>query len=117
MTIISGLEANEVDLEVAKKFFASKFCCGCSKGDKDELIIQGDFVDQLLSVIPEKFPQVASTISVCLLMTTIKFPLIVIDHWRYDRGKREIAPVVQSRFYLLTISLIYFEKRIFFKCI
>lgn len=58
VTIINGLEANDVDLEAAKKYFASKFCCGCSKGDNDELTIQGDFVDQLFTVIPEKFPQV-----------------------------------------------------------
>lgn len=58
VTVITGLEGNDVDLEVAKKFFASKFCCGCSKGENDELTIQGDFVDQLLNVIPEKFPQV-----------------------------------------------------------
>ncbi len=58
MTIISGLAANDIDLEVAKKFFATKFSCGCSKGAEDELIIQGDVVDSLFDVIPEKFPQV-----------------------------------------------------------
>ena len=60
VTIISGLAANDIDLEVAKKFFATKFSCGCSKGDTDELIIQGDVVDSLFDVIPEKFPQVNS---------------------------------------------------------
>ena len=58
MTIISGLANNDIDLESAKKFFATKFSCGCSKGDADELIIQGDVVDNLFDVIPEKFPQV-----------------------------------------------------------
>ena len=58
MTIITGLAANDIDLEVAKKFFAQRFSCGCSKGEVDELIIQGDVVDNLFDVIPEKFPQV-----------------------------------------------------------
>jgi density-regulated protein DRP1 len=59
VTIISGLAANDIDIETAKKFFANKFSCGCSKGEHDELIIQGDFVDTLFTVIPEKFPQVS----------------------------------------------------------
>ena len=58
VTIISGLAANDIDLETAKKFFAQRFSCGCSKGDTDELIIQGDVVDSLFDVIPEKFPQI-----------------------------------------------------------
>lgn len=58
VTIISGLSSNDVDLESAKKFFAQRFSCGCSKGDNDELVIQGDFVDVLFNVIPEKFPQI-----------------------------------------------------------
>lgn len=58
VTIISGLASNDIDIEAAKKFFAQKFSCGCSKGDNDDLIIQGDVVDNLFDVIPEKFPQV-----------------------------------------------------------
>ena len=58
MTIINGLAANDIDLEAAKKYFAQKFSCGCSKSDTDELIIQGDVVDSLFDVIPEKFSQV-----------------------------------------------------------
>ncbi len=58
VTIIQGLGANDIDLETAKKFFANKFSCGCSKGDTDELIIQGDVVDSLFEVIPAKFPTV-----------------------------------------------------------
>jgi density-regulated protein DRP1 len=58
VTIIAGLSSNDVDIEVAKKFFAQKFSCGCSKGENDELIIQGDVLDNLFSVIPERFPQV-----------------------------------------------------------
>ncbi len=60
VTIITGLAANDIDLEIAKKFFAQRFSCGCSKGDTDELVIQGDVVDNLFDVIPEKFQQVNS---------------------------------------------------------
>ena len=52
------MASNDIDIEAAKKFFAQKFSCGCSKGDNDDLIIQGDVVDNLFDVIPEKFPQV-----------------------------------------------------------
>ncbi|RNA28954.1 density-regulated -like protein [Brachionus plicatilis] len=58
VTIIIGLESNGIDLEVAKKFFAQRFSCGCSKGDKDDLTIQGDIIDNLVNVIPDKFPQI-----------------------------------------------------------
>ncbi len=57
VTIITGLAANDIDLEAAKKFFAQRFSCGCSKGD-DELTIQGDVVDSLFDVIPEKYPNI-----------------------------------------------------------
>lgn len=52
------MASNDIDLEGAKKFFAQRFSCGCSKGDNDELTIQGDVIDHLLNVIPEKFSQV-----------------------------------------------------------
>ncbi len=57
VTIITGLAANDIDLEAAKKFFAQRFSCGCSKGE-DELTIQGDVVDSLFDVIPEKYPHI-----------------------------------------------------------
>ena len=59
VTIITGLAGNDIDLEQAKKFFAQRFSCGCSKGD-DELTIQGDVVDALFDVIPEKYPQISA---------------------------------------------------------
>ena len=37
VTVITGLLANDIELEVAKKFFAQKFDCSCSKGEGDEL--------------------------------------------------------------------------------
>ena len=56
--MITGLLANDIELDGSKKFFAQKFACSCSKGEGDELIIQGDVVDHLFDVIPEKYPQV-----------------------------------------------------------
>ncbi len=58
VTIISGLAANGIELDTAKKFLAQRFSCGCSKGEGDELIIQGDVLDNLFDVIPEHFSEV-----------------------------------------------------------
>lgn len=60
VTIITGLNSNDIDLDVARKFFAQRFACACSKGEGDEIVIQGDVVDSLFDVIPEKFKQVIS---------------------------------------------------------
>lgn len=54
------MAANDIELEVAKKFFAQRFACSCSKADGDELVIQGDVVDSLFDVIPEKFKKVVN---------------------------------------------------------
>jgi hypothetical protein len=48
----------EVDIELARKFFAQKFSCGCSKSADDELTIQGDVVSELIDLLPEKWNQV-----------------------------------------------------------
>lgn len=58
VTIISGLAANGINIDSAKKFLAQKFACSCSKGDADELIIQGDVLDNLFDVIPEQYSEV-----------------------------------------------------------
>ncbi|CAF1021174.1 unnamed protein product, partial [Didymodactylos carnosus] len=57
VTIIQGLASNEVDIEGARKFFAQRFSCGCSKSGEDELTIQGDVVDELTDLLPEKWTQ------------------------------------------------------------
>jgi translation initiation factor 1 (eIF-1/SUI1) len=48
----------EVDIELARKFFAQKFSSGCSKSGDDELTIQGDVVSELIDLLPEKWNQV-----------------------------------------------------------
>ena len=58
VTIVQGLASNDVDLEVARKFFAQKFSCGCSKSADDELTIQGDVVSELIDLLPDKWNQV-----------------------------------------------------------
>ncbi|CAF0732420.1 unnamed protein product [Didymodactylos carnosus] len=59
VTIVQGLASNEVDIEAARKFFAQRFSCGCSKSADDELTIQGDVVDELTELLPEKWTQVS----------------------------------------------------------
>lgn len=45
-------------MKVAAKFFGSKFACGSSVTGDDEIVVQGDIADELMMVIPEKWPQV-----------------------------------------------------------
>jgi hypothetical protein len=45
-------------LKVASKFFGQKFACGSSITGDDEIVIQGDFKDDLIDLIPEKWPEV-----------------------------------------------------------
>lgn len=48
----------EIDLKEAQRFFAQKFSCGASVTGEDEIIIQGDFTDDIIDVIQEKWPEV-----------------------------------------------------------
>ena len=39
--------------------FGNKFACGASSNEKaDEIIIQGDFIDESIELLLSKFPQV-----------------------------------------------------------
>lgn len=73
---------SEVDLEVARKFFAQKFSCGCSKSGDDELTIQGDVVSELIDVLPEKWTQVNQIDS---KGTEAKRKCLSLDQSRADR--------------------------------
>ncbi|KAF7627207.1 Glyco_trans_2-like domain-containing protein [Meloidogyne graminicola] len=55
VTVVKGLLTCNIDLKVASKLFSNRFACGCSIAGNDELIIQGDFKDELLDLIPEKW--------------------------------------------------------------
>ena len=61
---ITGMETYQVDLKKAAKLFANKFACGCSvtknAAGKDEIVVQGDVMDQLLAMIPKEWPAIDS---------------------------------------------------------
>lgn len=48
----------DIDVKVASKFLGSRFACGASVTEADVIVIQGDCVDDLFDVLPEKWPQV-----------------------------------------------------------
>ncbi|NWU62638.1 DENR protein, partial [Pterocles burchelli] len=58
VTRVCGLATFEIDLKEAQRFFAQKFSCGASVTGEDEIIIQGDFTDEIIDVIQEKWPEV-----------------------------------------------------------
>ncbi|EMP37091.1 Coiled-coil domain-containing protein 62 [Chelonia mydas] len=57
VTRVCGLATFEIDLKEAQRFFAQKFSCGASVTGEDEIIIQGDFTDDIIDVIQEKWPE------------------------------------------------------------
>lgn len=56
---VSFFKITEIDLKEAQRFFAQKFSCGASVTGEDEIIIQGDFTDDIIDVIQEKWPEVS----------------------------------------------------------
>ncbi|KAG5840218.1 density-regulated protein-like [Anguilla rostrata] len=58
VTRVCGLNTFEIDLKEAQRFFAQKFSCGASVMAEDEIIIQGDFTDDIIDVIQDKWPEV-----------------------------------------------------------
>uniref|UniRef100_A0A8D3AF10 Density-regulated protein n=1 Tax=Scophthalmus maximus TaxID=52904 RepID=A0A8D3AF10_SCOMX len=59
VTRVCGLATFDIDLKEAQRFFAQKFSCGASVTAEDEIIIQGDFTDDIIDVIQEKWPEVS----------------------------------------------------------
>ena len=76
MTVVQGLKTFGIDLKVASKFFGQKFACGASITGDDEIVIQGDFKDDLFDLIPEKWADVSFTENVRFLCVLIIFYLI-----------------------------------------
>uniref|UniRef100_A0A8C5CWB5 Density-regulated protein n=1 Tax=Gadus morhua TaxID=8049 RepID=A0A8C5CWB5_GADMO len=58
VTRVCGLQTFDIELKDAQRFFAQKFSCGASVTPEDEIIIQGDFTDDIIDVIQEKWPEV-----------------------------------------------------------
>lgn len=57
-TVIVGLKTFDIDLKFAAKFFGTKFACGSSVTGEDEIVVQGDIKDDLIDLIPEKWPEI-----------------------------------------------------------
>lgn len=62
VTHILGMEDWRLDIKAVCKKFANKFACGCAPSKNasghDEIIIQGDFADELTDLICEFYPQI-----------------------------------------------------------
>uniref|UniRef100_A0A8C9ZIM8 Density-regulated protein n=1 Tax=Sander lucioperca TaxID=283035 RepID=A0A8C9ZIM8_SANLU len=59
VTRVCGMATFDIELKEAQRFFAQKFSCGASVTAEDEIIIQGDFTDDIIDVIQEKWPEVS----------------------------------------------------------
>jgi density-regulated protein DRP1 len=63
VTTIYGLDIFGVDLKKAAKMFANRFACGSSVAKnnqgQDEIVVQGDFSDELLKMILNNWPNVS----------------------------------------------------------
>merc|ERR1711935_1094658 len=61
VTRITGLLTYSIDLKKTAKLFGNKFACGSSSNEKgDEIVIQGDFIDQVIDILNDKFPEIPS---------------------------------------------------------
>lgn len=58
VTVIVGMGTFGVDLKEASKLFSKKFACSGSVTGPDEIVVQGDVKDELIELIPEKFPEI-----------------------------------------------------------
>lgn len=58
VTVIVGMATFGVDLKEASKLFSKKFACSSSVTGPDEIVVQGDVKDELIELIPEKFPEI-----------------------------------------------------------
>lgn len=56
--VTTAFNLADIELKEAQRFFAQKFSCGASVTAEDEIIIQGDFTDDIIDVIQEKWPEV-----------------------------------------------------------
>lgn len=58
VTVIVGMATFGVDLKDASKLFSKKYACSSSVTGPDEIVVQGDVKDELIELIPEKFPEI-----------------------------------------------------------
>ncbi|XP_071493425.1 density-regulated protein homolog [Diadema antillarum] len=57
VTIVRGLETHDISLKDAAKLFGRHFSCGSSVSG-DEIVIQGDFIDDVIELLEEKYPAI-----------------------------------------------------------
>lgn len=71
----------DIDLKKAAKVFAQKYSCGSSVTGPDEIVIQGDVLDDLLDFIPEKWPEVIISPQTFMssLLTSVNFCAFPVD--------------------------------------
>ena len=103
VTIISGLAANGIEIDSAKKFLAQKFACSCSKGDGDELIIQGDVLDNLFDVIPEQYSEVRQFL---IQLFQLLFNYSILDNRGYDRREKLKSLILFYWFFFNLIKIL-----------
>ncbi|CRK91311.1 CLUMA_CG004985, isoform A [Clunio marinus] len=61
-TVISGLEDFGIDLKVAVKVFGTKYACGSSITDENEISIQGNVKADVIEFIAHKWPELKDVI-------------------------------------------------------
>eukprot|EP01012_Entosiphon_sulcatum_P058205 TRINITY_DN8219_c0_g1_i1.p1 TRINITY_DN8219_c0_g1~~TRINITY_DN8219_c0_g1_i1.p1 ORF type:complete len:211 (-),score=51.11 TRINITY_DN8219_c0_g1_i1:14-646(-) len=70
VTVIAGAELFGVDLTKTAKDLKKRLSCGVAvvktPAGKDQIEIQGDFVAQILQMMPEKFPTVPREVVFCM---------------------------------------------------
>ncbi|XP_003385869.3 PREDICTED: density-regulated protein homolog [Amphimedon queenslandica] len=58
VTVITGLRTCDIDPRKASKQFSTRFSCGSSVTGEDEVVVQGDIIDDMVSFILEQWPEV-----------------------------------------------------------
>lgn len=88
----------EIDLKEAQRFFAQKFSCGASVTGEDEIIIQGDFTDDIIDVIQEKWPEVIN-------------PSFCQEHTHFSTPACDFPVIFGKGFHLWQHRLVHKNKR------
>ena len=73
ITSIRGLEVFGVDQKGLAKTMASKFACGASVAEVpgnqgEEIVVQGDFVDEIMAMLLKTIPEVFSSTIHCIVL-------------------------------------------------
>ncbi|PVU99206.1 hypothetical protein BB559_000917 [Furculomyces boomerangus] len=62
VTVVTGLDIFGIDLKKTSKLFSSHFACGSSVSKnvlgQEEITIQGDFIDEVISILHKTHPEI-----------------------------------------------------------